>query len=137
LTPENKRQNILEELDRAGQSLRAADLLAKSGFHGDAVSRLYYFIYHSAKALLLSEGLEPKSHEGLLRLLGLHFVKTGILSTAESHTISRMMKYREEADYNPSYVFTGKDYDELRDQAMALHQNIAAYLEKGGFAPAT
>jgi hypothetical protein len=43
----------------------------------------------------------------------------------------------EEADYNPSYVFTGKDYDELRDQAMALHQNIAAYLEKGGFAPAT
>jgi len=33
------------------------------------------------RALLLGKGLEPKTHEGALRLLGLHFVKPGIVST--------------------------------------------------------
>jgi uncharacterized protein (UPF0332 family) len=54
--------------------------------------------------VLLTEGLEPKSHEGALRLFGLHFVKPGAFEAKDSHIFSKLMKLREEADYNPSYT---------------------------------
>jgi hypothetical protein len=78
--------------------------------------------------LLLTEGLEPKSHEGALRLLSLHFVKEGIFEPKVSHTFSKLMKYREEADYNPSYVFTAEDFVDFKREAEDLSNRIRAFL---------
>jgi uncharacterized protein (UPF0332 family) len=75
---ENKKANIREEIDRANETIRAAHLLFENGFVRDAVSKVYYSLLYSIRALLLKEGLEPKSHEGALRLFGLHFVKPGL-----------------------------------------------------------
>jgi len=74
---ENKRENIREEIDRANEAIRAANLLFENGFVKDAISKLYYSLLYSVRGLLLTKGLEPKSHEGALRLFGLHFVKPG------------------------------------------------------------
>jgi uncharacterized protein (UPF0332 family) len=41
----------------------------------DAVSRAYHAAAHLARAVLLTEGVEPKSHAELGRMLGLHFPK--------------------------------------------------------------
>ena len=112
MTEENKKRNIAEEIVRAGEAMGAADLLFERGFLNDAVSRLYYFVLYHIRALLLSKGLEPKSHEGALRLFALHFVKEGLFEAKVSHVFSKLMKYREEADYNPSYTFTKEDYIE-------------------------
>ncbi|MBW1691640.1 MAG: HEPN domain-containing protein, partial [Deltaproteobacteria bacterium] len=64
---ENKRENIREETDRADESMRAADLLFDNGFMRDAVAKLYYSLLYMIRAILLTKGLEPKSHEGALR----------------------------------------------------------------------
>ena len=77
MNEENKRENIREEIDRANEAIRAANLLFENGFVKDAISKLYYSLLYSVRGLLLTEGLEPKSHEGTLRLFGLHFVKPG------------------------------------------------------------
>lgn len=55
----------------------ASRLLAQHDFE-DAVSRAYYAAFYAAHALLISEGLETRSHRGLVALIGLHFVKTSI-----------------------------------------------------------
>jgi hypothetical protein len=120
LTKENKKRNIQEELDRAVKTINAATLLFDNGFFEDAISRLYYFVLHNIKALLLTEALEPKTHEGALRLLGRDFIKKGIIDPKVSHVFSKLMKYREEADYNPSYVFTREDFVEFKNEAEAL-----------------
>lgn len=80
-------------------------------------------------ALLLTKGFEPKSHEGALRLFGLHFVKEGIFDPKSSHIFSKLMKYREEADCNPSYVFTKEDFIEFKKEAEELANKINVYLE--------
>ena len=98
----NKKANIREEIDRTNEAVRAADLLFKNGFLRDAISKLYYSLLYGMRALLLTEGLEPRSHEGALRLFGLHFVKPGSFEAKDSHIFSKLMKFREEADYNPS-----------------------------------
>jgi len=125
---ENKRENIREEIVRVTEARRAAELLFNNDFIKDAVSKLYYFLLYSIRALLFTKGLEPKSHEGALRLLGLHFVKEGLFISQDSHVFSKLMKFREEADYNPSYVFTEEDFKELAIEADNLFLKIRAYL---------
>ena len=130
---ENKKKNILEEMQRAGKAMEAANLLFNNGLLNDAISRLYYFVLYKIRALLLTKGLEPRSHEGTLRLFGLHFVKEGIFDPKSSHIFSKLMKYREEADYNPSYVFTEEDFIELKKEAEELANKINGYLEDKGY----
>jgi uncharacterized protein (UPF0332 family) len=81
------------------------------------------------RALLFTKGLEAKSHEGALRLFGLHFVKEGLFMAQDSHVFSKLMKFREEADYNPSYVFTMEDFKDLAKEADNLYLKIRAYLK--------
>jgi uncharacterized protein len=115
MTEENKKENIKAELDRASMALDASTLLFENGFLSDAISRLYYFMLHSIRALLLTIGLEPRSHEGVLRVFGLRFIKTGIFWIRESHIFASLMKYREEADYNSPYTFVKEDYAEFKE----------------------
>ena len=130
MTEENKQENIKAELDKAAGILSQAELLCKSGFLDGAVSRLYYFLFHTIRALLLSKGLEPKSHEGALRVFGLHFVKEGTFAAKDSHVFSKLMKYREEADYNPVYFFTKEDFIEFKDESLILSNKIKTYLQE-------
>ena len=133
MTEENKKENIIKELDRAMEAMDAANLLFNNGFLNDAVSRLYYYILHHVRALLLTKGLEPKTHEGVLRVFSLYFIKEGLFEPKASHTFAKLMKYREEADYNPAYMFTKEDFIEFRKEAEDLASMINGYLKEKGY----
>ena len=129
----NKKENIREEMERASQTMSAATLLFDNNLINDAVSRLYYFLLYNIRALLLSKGLEPKSHEGALRLFALHFIKERLFEPKDSHVFSKLMKYREEADYNPSYVFSKDDFTDFKKEAEALSIKIKSYLKNNRY----
>ena len=133
MNEENKKANIREEMDRANEAIRASNLLFENGFLRDAISKLYYSLLYSIRALLLTEGLEPKSHEGALRLFGLRFVKPGAFGVKDSHIFSKLMKFREEADYNPSYTFAPEDFTEFKSEAERVIQNIIKYVKNRGY----
>lgn len=82
------------------------------------------------RALLLTKGLEPKSHEGALRLFSLHFVKQGSFEAKDSHIFSKLMKFRQEADYNPSYTFTRDDFIEFKNEVEEVILKITTYLKE-------
>ena len=129
----NKMENIREEIERASQTMSASTLLFDNNLINDAVSRLYYFLLYNIRALLLTKGLEPKSHEGALRLFALHFIKEKLFEPKDSHVFSKLMKYREEADYNPSYVFTKDDFTDFKKEAEALSIKIKSYLKNNRY----
>lgn len=129
----NKKANIQEEINRAEEAMKAANLLFENGFVKDAISKLYYVLLYYIRCLLLTKGLEPKSHEGALRLFSLHFVKTGVFDPKDSHIFSKLMKYREEADYNPSYIFTPEDFENFKNDVEGLTQKITTYLREKGY----
>jgi hypothetical protein len=133
MNEQNKKANILEETQRANEAIQVANLLFENGFSKDAVSKLYYSLLYFVRALLLTEGFEPKSHEGALRLFGLHFVKKGLFKAEDSHIFSKLMKYREEADYNPSYIFTREDFIEFKKESDRLIEKITVYLNENGY----
>jgi uncharacterized protein (UPF0332 family) len=132
---ENKKENLREELQGADEAIKAAELLFENGFTKDAVAKLYYSLLYTVRAMLLTKGLEPRSHEGALRLFGMHFVKQGVFEAGDSHVFSKLMKYREEADYNPSYVFTPEDFIELKKEAQLLMGKVTEVLKEKGYLP--
>jgi uncharacterized protein (UPF0332 family) len=130
VTKDNRRQNIKAELERATEALAAATLLSENGYINDAVSRLYYFVLYNVRALLLSNDLEPRSHEGAIRLLGLHFIKSGLMDKNTAQIFSKLMKYREEADYNPVSMFAQEDFTTFKKEAETLAASIKKYLKE-------
>ena len=121
------------ELDRATEALAAATLLYENGYISDAISRLYYFVLYNIRALLLSKGLEPRSHDGALRLLGLHFVREGLMDKRAAQVFSKLMKFREEADYNPISMFAKEDFTAFKGEAEILAASVKSYLVRGQF----
>jgi hypothetical protein len=100
MTKEGISSNIKAELERAEQSLCAAEALLKLDLNADAVSRAYYGVFHLLRAILFSKGLEPKSHSGAIHLFNTDFVRPGLFSSANNRLIAGLQRARELADYD-------------------------------------
>lgn len=109
MNDKNKKLNIRMEIEKGEACLRQARLLFNNNEFDGAVSRAYYAIFHYASALLLTKGLESRSHEGLIRMFSLHFIKMGGLSKEYSTILSHAQRAREESDYWPEIPFTEED----------------------------
>lgn len=97
------RLRIVKLLDKSRKKIRAARLLLREGEYEDAISRAYYAMFLSAKALLLTQHLEPKTHRGLLAMLSEHFVKTRQLDARYRKMIAAAKELRENSDYFEDY----------------------------------
>lgn len=128
MTDDTRKENIRAELDRATEAIAAATLLYENGYISDGISRLYYFVLYHVRALLLSKDLEPRSHDGALRLLGLHFIRSGLMDKRFAQVFSMLMKFREEADYNPISIFAKEDFVTYKEEAEVFASEIRRYL---------
>ncbi len=72
------------------------------------MSRAYYAAYHWARPLLLSRGLEAMTHRGVIKLLGLHFVKNGPMPEESAAHLAHLETYRELSDYASAADFTAE-----------------------------
>ena len=112
MTGDNARENALEEQARGEEALAAARHLLDGGFHADAVSRAYYAAFHWAQALLVSHGIQARSHRGVIQLIGLHFVREGRLAESDAAGLAHLETYRELSDYSASASFTRAQAEE-------------------------
>jgi len=123
VTDEQTRVNVAAEVARGTDALESARILLAAGKFADAVSRAYYGAYHYARALLLTCGEEPRTHGGLDRLLQREFVRTKKLDPMDARLLSRLMTFRQNADYTAEYVFTDAT---AREEVEAAHTFTAA-----------
>jgi uncharacterized protein (UPF0332 family) len=65
-------------IKRAERYLESAGILLDVEDYESSVSRIYYAIFYSVEALLLTRGLSFSSHGGVISAFGEHFVKPGI-----------------------------------------------------------
>jgi len=113
MTGPNRRQNATAELERARTCLAEARTLKQAGFPYGAGSRAYYVVLHASQALLFSVGIEPRTHRGIISLVGEHFVKPGALTPELGRLLSRLQRDREDADYVAGAVFTAAEAQEI------------------------
>ena len=69
-----KKDYINYRLDRAYESFEDAKLLAENDRWNTAINRLYYASFYSIIALLIKNGIETQTHDGVRTQFGLQFV---------------------------------------------------------------
>jgi len=120
-------ETIILEVERADEALKSVGLLIEGECYRDAMSRLYYAVFHFTRALLATKDINPKSHQGALQLFSLHFVKTGIVELEIGRILARQQKFRSESDYNVEFRFDRESIEQEYEDAKKFRE-ICMYL---------
>lgn len=90
----------VEFLSKAETALASAKREFEADDLDGAANRLYYAMFHAARAALLSIG-EPAygTHATIIAQFGLHFCKNGTLPTELGRAINEAQELRVEGDY--------------------------------------
>ncbi|AEK73473.1 hypothetical protein GQS_07885 [Thermococcus sp. 4557] len=113
-----KGEEITRELAVAEEELSSAQILYEHGKYRDAISRAYYSMFHSARALLLIKGITPKKHSGTLSMLGMSYIKEGLLDEYYGKALTKAFQMRSQADYNVMYTPSREEAEEILDLAL-------------------
>ncbi|MHB2016115.1 MAG: HEPN domain-containing protein [Candidatus Xenobia bacterium] len=115
MTDENKRSNISDEVAKAKRQREFARILAASEGWEGVVSHAYYYAFHFAQALLIMEGLEARTHRGVIHLINKHFVQPGRIPPQTAQILAQRETDRLAADYDAASTFT----DDMASCALA------------------
>jgi uncharacterized protein (UPF0332 family) len=88
-----------------------------------AADRSYYAMLHAASALLVSDGIEARSHRRLLAAFGERFAKSGRLDPVHHRRLMDAFERRSLADYDPVAEF---DLDDITSAIIAAETFIQA-----------
>ncbi|GBC94975.1 hypothetical protein HRbin16_00761 [bacterium HR16] len=124
------RQRVRTFWGKSEERLRAARLLLQQGFYEEAVSVSYYATLWAARALLLTEGAEPRTHEGVRTMLGLYFIRTGRLPQEVGKLFTRRLDDRMSADYSDVNFLSSEDAEEAIEQAERFLNAVRPLVEE-------
>ena len=116
-------------IEEAESKLRAAKILFENGEYGDAISRAYYSMHYSARALLSLKNIYPRTHKGVIAQLGLEFVKEGFIEDYYLKAMSTARESREMADYGIGYNFTKEEAEQIIEDADRFIERVKKAIE--------
>jgi len=89
---------ILEHLKKAASKLKSARTELDEKLYEEAVGAAYYAMFHAAKAVLLSKGISPKTHKGVITELSKEFRDS--FEPGAIASVSWGLERRIKADYD-------------------------------------
>lgn len=99
LEPRDKRSLSDLRMARAREFLEDARANWGEGRHKTAVNRAYYAALAAIRSLLILEGADPETHDGVITLLSLRFVKPGLLPVPFVKSFKLLQSRRADVDY--------------------------------------
>jgi uncharacterized protein (UPF0332 family) len=111
-------------LENSQSAMQESKLLIDNGYWNASVNRMYYGCYYAVSALLISKGIKARTHAGVRQMLGLHFVKTSLLSTKNNAFFSDLFAKRHSGDYDDYIYFDEEITKSLYPQAIDFIENI-------------
>lgn len=123
-----QRDHSVAELELATNALREASLLLDAGLVAGAVSRLYYAVFHAARAALVVRDRHAKTHGGQVSVFEATFDREPLLG--------RLLDLRIKADYKSlEFEATESGVRTLLTEATAFVERcrglVAAEVAKG------
>ena len=98
-----KRGLSLDEIEScieiAIDDLESSKLLLEAGKYRNSVTLSYYAMFSISRALLLKKGLTPKTHDGVITLIGEKYVLDEGFDRELASRFSRARTIREDASY--------------------------------------
>ena len=121
---------IQKYLNHADDALDAADLLLDHNQVLALANRSYYAVFYCACALLLTEGITTKKHEGARVKFHELFVKTGRFGKEAGQIMERNFEARQSADYDMDTYITEEQAQLLLDEARIFYDLTIDYFNQ-------
>lgn len=101
MTLEEKDKRSLSDvrMTKAREFLEDARANLSDGRHRTAINRSYYAVLSAARSILILEGANPETHEGVVTMLSLRFVKPGLLPVDVIKNFKVLLSRRTDVDY--------------------------------------
>ena len=127
---------ISYRLERASESLRAARIMLENGMLTFSMNRVYYAMFYSVQALLVSRKVSFSKHGQVKAYFNREMIKTGIFPTEMGRLYNKAFEYRQKFDY---IDFSSPDREivsEYLEKAIDFVSNIQEYLHQKDIPPA-
>lgn len=114
---------------KAERFLQSAEHLLALGDYDSCASRCYYAMFFLAEAALMTKGLAPSSHRGVIRLFGQHFIETNIFPAELGRALHRAYDVRLTGDYAVGLSVDREEAESLLETARRFIAQVRPYLE--------
>ena len=109
LSQEERRAVVEFRVEKAFRAYEQAKGVLGLKYWETIANRLYYAAYNAVSALLIANGDTAQTHSGVIHLFGLHFIKTGIISSDMGRLYHNLFTMRQTGDYDDTYGLTEQD----------------------------
>lgn len=130
LKEEDRNTIVKLQMEKAHLFLQQANEMYKQQYWDIASNRYYYACYHAVQALLIKNGLNSHTHDGLITSFGLHFVKTGKIDRKLGAFLSRIEQLRKKGDYNCFYSISEEEIASMIEPAKELIMRIGELINE-------
>jgi len=121
LSSEDKKALGNVRMQKAKEFLDDAKKNFDEGRYKTSVNRSYYAALSAARALLILEGANPETHDGVVTMLSLKFVKTGQLPHNSIKAFKTLLSLRTDVDYG--------DFDTIdKDEALEAYTKAVEFI---------
>jgi uncharacterized protein (UPF0332 family) len=86
-------------INKARDSLGAAKILIRDGYHDFAASRAYYAMFYIAEAMLIHLGQSYNKHSAVISAFGQEYAKTGKMDSKFHRWLIDAQDFRNIGDY--------------------------------------
>ena len=128
ITEDEKQDLIKYRIAKSQEVFQEALDVASLNHWNLAVNRLYYAVFHLCSAILLKDGHNARTHNGIIRMMMLHYVKTSLLSTEEGELITSLFNMRQSGDYDDLFDWTRIQIEPMIEPTKALLTKLANFL---------
>jgi len=129
LNDEERKTMVALQMEKANRFMEQAEIVRDLQQWDLAANRYYYACFHAVQALFIHNGLASKTHTGMLRQFGLHFIKTGIIEDRLGGFLTRMEQLREKGDYNCIFSINEEELCTIVEPAYELVKVIANLIQ--------
>lgn len=130
IKPENREKQFEKLIQRARERVEEAKILFERSHYNGAISRAYYAFFEAGHAALITKGISPKTHAGIITLFSKYFVKPERIPARFIKLFKQAKEAREEADYILMKEFTKEEAKRIIDAAEDFIRKIEIEFKK-------
>ncbi len=129
LSEEERKAVVDYRIEKAEHSYEEAEKVCSMQLWNIAANRLYYALYYMSSALLIHNEKSAHTHSGLLTMIHLHYVKTGLLSYDDGKLLKTLFRMRQEGDYEDFVEISKDDVEHVMPQTRNLLDKIRGLIK--------
>ena len=121
--------NYEQLLILAQQDIENARILLDNSSYRASISRAYYAIYYGVQALLDARQIASRTHRGMLKQFGQHFVQSGEFSKETARALKEIYDLRQLSDYEADAVIDKSSADRALTVSDEFVKKVCRFLQ--------